>query len=82
MLACADLPGSEAVYQAVYQILEQQLKSAGIRLSADNQPQSNSNSVLGQKSYEAIFTGCFCPTWLPRHPTSSPPEVFGVGTRS
>jgi len=49
--------GSEAVYQAVYQILEQQLKSAGIRLTSDNQPQSNSNSVLGQKSYEAIFTG-------------------------
>lgn len=72
--------GSEAVYQAVYQILEQQLKSAGIRLSADNQPQSNSNSVLGQKSYEAIFTG-----WgvLPDLASSAPyfftTEVFGVG---
>ena len=72
--------GSEAVYQAVYQILEQQLKSAGIRLSADNQPQSNSNSVLGQKSYEAIFTG-----WgvLPDLASSAPyfftSDVFGVG---
>ena len=66
--------------EAVYQILEQQLKSAGIRLSADNQPQSNSNSVLGQKSYEAIFTG-----WgvLPDLASSAPyfftTEVFGVG---
>ena len=72
--------GSEAVYQAVYQILEQQLKSAGIRLTSDNQPQSNSNSVLGQKSYEAIFTG-----WgvLPDLASSAPyfftTEVFGVG---
>ena len=72
--------GSEAVYQAVYQILEQQLKSAGIRLTSDNQPQANSNSVVGQKSYEAIFTG-----WgvLPDMASSAPyyfdTQVFEVG---
>ena len=72
--------GSEAVFQAVYQILEQQLKAAGIRITSDSQPQSNMNSVLGNKSYQAIFN-----TWgVASDMASSAPyffatEALGVG---
>ena len=72
--------GSEAVFQAVYQILEQQLKATGIRITSDSQPQSNMNSVLGNKSYQAIFN-----TWgVASDMASSAPyffatEALGVG---
>ena len=47
--------GSDATTNAKFQNLEQQLKKAGIKVTNDNQPDANYNSVAGTKSYECLF---------------------------
>ncbi len=49
--------GSDTVTQAKFQRIEQQLKQAGIKVTNDNQPESNFNSVVGTKSYDCTLSG-------------------------